>query len=863
MRRAVAALMALAGAVALAAPARADQVYPALGELAGCVKEHRALDVLMLFDSSGSLYRTDPGERRFAAAQVALAQLNGIAEANGDGRPVTVRVGIAQFAGEYRQTHGWRTLRGSPDEVQADIATVRSTRLLDRTDYALALSGAQRTLAGSPTACKALLWFTDGKYEPLPDNAGVAAQEDAAEEGLAELCAPNGVVDQLRADDVKTVVVGLASELDPGDQQRLRRLAGEDGECGSRPVAGSHPGIYLAARDDDDLIYAFADFAAAITDGTRGAECATNGCSFDLQPPLNGFGVLIHTAEPGDVTLQPPRSAPVVLARAGGSTARVGASRITWAWTTSDLVWVTGSLDRADVATWRGVWTVRFPGGRGTGRVYLTTGLTPEIAEPPQAFDLDRPWTLRLRIGGADGDLLRAVDRLGPTMSVTFSDPRGQEASLRVDAVRGADPGTFTATAQPPATWAAQHVRVEASLTVPMAGGTTLHPPPLIAEFAVHGAIGVEPSVLKLPDLVGDGSTEAPITVRAYGQEACVWVDGARGEVPNPVGPVALTTSGLGTDEAGCTRLAPGGTGTLTVRLDARDARWTGPLSGTLFVNVRTADAPARRVAVPLETHQDRGRTPPRVYAVAAALAAGGCLLPLAVLWLVNWLVLARFDRRELRVALARVDADLAGAPSDWTGEPLTTAPRRLWLGRTTVFRIRLPWRTFVGRPVAVWAGGPGGAGRTLPWAGNDHSRPVDPDRLEVPLVPMVLVRPAPGSVALPSPRPAADDRQDEPAKPAVPAEEPVAFDPNKPDWFSTMRAAAAAATPEPAVVTSTTVRADATPPAAPDPVVRVFDVAVLSDFTGSVLATDVRRLVSELVTELINADRRSTHNRT
>src|SRR5689334_21436701 len=104
MRRAVRALVLLGAiSIGLVVPrsARAENVHPALDELAGCVRQHAVLDVLMLFDSSGSLRRTDPDGQRFVAAKLALTQLNQIAAGQASGHRVAVRVRIAQFAGEY------------------------------------------------------------------------------------------------------------------------------------------------------------------------------------------------------------------------------------------------------------------------------------------------------------------------------------------------------------------------------------------------------------------------------------------------------------------------------------------------------------------------------------------------------------------------------------------------------------------------------------------------------------------------------------------------------------------------------------------------------------------------------------------
>ena len=888
MRRLALALALLAavgaGLLLAALPARAQDLHPALGELASCVRQHAALDVLMLFDGSGSLRRTDPHGQRFTAAQVALTQLDRVAVGQMDGQRVAVRIRIAQFAGDYSAPSPWRSLDGTPGAVQDDIAQMRRTTLPDRTDYEQALTGAQQTLAGSDAPCRALLWFTDGKYEPLPDNASTAAQQAAANDGVGRLCAPNAMIDQLRAHDVTIVAVGLASQLDGGDQQRLRQLAGDPGgtvasPCGTPTPAATSPGTYLPAQEDTDLITAFADFAAAVAGGADTAGCANvpGGCTFRLAPPLSSFAVLIRTSASGDLTLSPPNLPPIVLDRSAlVRSANVGASRIYWTWPAPDVVWVSGLLAQRDSSVWAGTWTARFPAKQsGTGRVYLITGLTPTVIGTTPPFYRGRPWKIRIGIGGADPDVLRAVDGLDPTLEVTFRDPNGQEQPIRAAVVPGPEPGTFDVTAAPPATWSAPTVRVEASLTVPVAGSLGLHPPPLITQFAVHAAVTIEPGTLSLPTLIGTGHASAQVTVRTLGERACVWFDAAHSQLRNPVGTVTASVTGLGTDEAGCVPLAMAGARTVTIRLDARHAAWSGDLRGTLYLDVRTADAgaPVQRIAIPVTTHQDQGRPPPGVFLVVAVLALGS-LGPVVLLWLFNWWVLARFDRRALRLGLRQVDAEQVdgsvrlstpGSGTEWTGEvhlvPLVCESRSLRLGRRTQFRIRPPWNVF-DEPVAVKTEWDGGAGRTLGRAGSGlRSRPVNPRRLEVPLTPMVLVRPLTGS--------------DTPANPARPREgdrEPIAptdggtaamFDLSDQNWLDSLTVPSRSDQPAVPAGPSTLDGLDAAPPERTDHPYGRFEVAVLCDFHDSVAESEIWRQVLELVQELSETNLRRPQNHT
>jgi len=120
------------------------------------------VDVLLLIDTSASLRNTDPTAQRVEAAEVLLRSLAGSAEAGG----TTVDVTVAGFGSDAVEV-GRATLPGG---VEGAVEIVRpfAERQTDlNTDYVLALTFAIahfQSVPDLPSACKRLVWFTDGAY---------------------------------------------------------------------------------------------------------------------------------------------------------------------------------------------------------------------------------------------------------------------------------------------------------------------------------------------------------------------------------------------------------------------------------------------------------------------------------------------------------------------------------------------------------------------------------------------------------------------------------------------------------------------------------------------------------------------------
>ena len=392
--------LALAGVILLAgtvwptnAPAGPTRVPAAsLGgaqiELSECVASRHGLQVLVLVDSSASLRKTDPQDRRVTAMASSLRGLSRIAAAAGpSGAPNHVDVALAGFGERFEMVHDWSAL--DPSTIESLIDATESFADRDKdvdTDYYDALLGARdqmadhaRSFAGG-VPCQALLWFTDGEYEVsdkrrsktsksyAPDivlgRPGSGAKVVAI--GTERLCAPDGVVDGLRSDGVKTFTVALSSGLPPEASDLLVAIAnGSSGAvtCGER--GGPATGTTLLVDDLASVITAFDGLANTVAGAVAlpridpveqcAAEpCQGQGTPFALDPGMGALHILVRTGTPDAVVLRFPGGGRAGLRRGGPGSLEAGPLQVAQSWLGSDLVAVDVDLPNTSVAEWAG-----------------------------------------------------------------------------------------------------------------------------------------------------------------------------------------------------------------------------------------------------------------------------------------------------------------------------------------------------------------------------------------------------------------------------------------------------------------------------------------------------------------------------
>jgi hypothetical protein len=601
---------------------------PALRALASCVQERRQLLVVMLFDASSSLAGpdgTDPQNQRVQAGQVALGELAELTHPAAGTAPVPVSVQLASFDQTFQAVGDWRGLGDSYQQIKTDLDSFAERKNGQATNYVAALRGARDALAtqaakiqagaqaGAQPPCQAIVWFTDGRFDPAGNVSG-PEHDKAVSKGVDELCRRNGIIDGLRQSNVTLVSIALGTQLDDDARRLLRRLTGEvrpeEGlACGDPP--GPPPwGVFLLADDRDGLLRAFADFVGMVRGSTEPRWlCAgpPDSCAFTLEAGMRSFVVLIQPGAAGaTVALRPPDGGPdLPLAPAGSPTpVDVAGAGVRWTWY-GDAVVARGELSRASSARWAGRWQVVYGGtavDHPTGRVYLYADLQPTFVDEP-TFVRGKPWTWQVRATAADGGPLDPA--LGPivpdlraAVAQGTTDAPGAEWRDAVVGPAAAD-GVRGVTFDAPPEWTASVVTVRLSLTLRTRSGIDLSPPDVTKQVTVRSTLLLDPPALWPKRIVGRGATQAALTVQATDVGGCVWVDATRTHLKTPAGDLRVSTEPAADSRQDCLRVDPGERRQLTVVLRI-DHGVGGLVNGQIPVRIATDDQRVEDVAVPV-----------------------------------------------------------------------------------------------------------------------------------------------------------------------------------------------------------------------------------------------------------------------
>ncbi|GAB3900549.1 hypothetical protein GCM10029964_088060 [Kibdelosporangium lantanae] len=590
-------------------------------------------------------------------------------------------------------------------QVNAEIAGFANRTAIRATDYAAALRGARQNLAeraaqatanGGQPPCQALLWFTDGAYDPLD---GAPNNDAEIDRGTHELCDPGGIIDQLRRADVPllTVALTVAPDFGPPGQDDLRKLTLD---CGRDAGPGS--GVYLAADHVADLVDAFADLAQKVRIAGEPVQlCPADAtCSFQLDALMRNFYVLIHTGgAPVNVSLQPPGAAPVVVLGRDGAAkpVPVAGANLRWAWFGEDIVTVSGELPRATDTQWTGTWRVGFDGPVQSpgGRVYLVGDLVPQVVGEPKLMRGAR-WefdvrTVRSSSSQADAELAA----IRPELRVTISDGADRRPATTVPGPSGTTAVTF----DPPPEWRSAEVGITLQLTVRTSAGVDISPPPVVRTVRVTTPLTLDPSSLALSTVVGKGATTGTVHIAAPTAGGCVWVPDQPRFTDTPVHvTVAAEPDATAGDQ--CLRVDRGQQRDLALTFST-DRGWPGRNIGSVVVKVRPDSGAEYDTEVPVSFASDIERGADFWATWAATIAATA--LPLVLVLLLNWLVLARFHKsRPWRVARIKVRLDTDGhdvqvrpidGDPDWPRtqqfERVSPPPRKKFTNGLVTFRVR------------------------------------------------------------------------------------------------------------------------------------------------------------------------------
>lgn len=682
-------VLLLAGLTAMSSAVGQEAEDTRLQPLADCIRNRGRLAVLMVVDQSGSLEDTDPFDIRVTGIKAALA---GLAELTAGEAASDVAVAIGGFDESYSTVIDFT-------ELSLDNATELGSRaqaFADRdqgfdTDYVAAFTGAQDALnaqavqmdpSGRDPVCRLMMLFTDGKFD-IEDRL-TAAQQDAhgtskpwapgsdlttagsgaalVEQGREILCRRDGLIDGGRSSEIFTAVVALETGIEEQDRSFLRSIA--DGEvegqvCGVPGSAAEASGVYLPASDVDDLIAALLEVASAQPPIPPGLDpvdtcpvdevaCPDGSKRFELDSSLSRFNLLALAATTDiRVDLRSPDGDVVELARDGPQQATLPGNQLTWSWLSPTALLLTGRLSSSST-DWVGEWTVSFVDTTGSNAdavnrvaIYLFGDLQGELIEPAE-LRKGEEGTFGVRLVDAAGQPASPEEfREGSTITATVTVPGEAPETVPLEEQ---DDGTFLGRYTPRQDLRGSSVNLHLDVAVTTSQGVAL--PPVGTDFAIPltNPVGfpqlvVEGGEFRLSGIDGDETASGVVRVIAdeFGA-GCVWLTGANvREHPDSTSDVAIDSE-FGTSEGSCTPVEAGDDLELSVTADP-DGTGTGDVLGDLSFQLRSASSgEVREEEMPFRFTMTRPVDRVKEVGILSALVILGTLIPIALLYLVNFL---------------------------------------------------------------------------------------------------------------------------------------------------------------------------------------------------------------------------------
>ena len=387
----------------------------AFEDLATCLASYKepVLDVFYLVDFSGSLSFTDPEYVRSEVLGSSIRELNNFAEEG-----VEINYASALFGSNIENVQKWTKLSNVDD---FDAAASRLTKQISRnfggqTDWEAGLKYAKKQLTSKPSNhCKMLIWFTDGGINPT------GYTEDALT-SLSNLCSssltatslgnsngPFGLMSEIRSSNIS--IFGILYQNDDStlkhymegtDQlseveakkllesehnsmefmsplvEGIGQITTKDPfggfpgpgrvQCGPLDEAGFSPagqpnGAFMRAQDPVDLAYQFMNMQAVLAGGS--GRPIVDG-QFTVPPGTAAFRILTTSDA---WKLSGPEDSSITVSDKSGSSSKVQVSST--AGVQQIDVKVSGSKNML------GAW--KFDSGSADSALYLYSGLTIEL----------------------------------------------------------------------------------------------------------------------------------------------------------------------------------------------------------------------------------------------------------------------------------------------------------------------------------------------------------------------------------------------------------------------------------------------------------------------------------------------------
>lgn len=642
-------LILSATAPTTSANAASDTTQRAFGEIAQCLNSRSTLNILFLVDASSSLQDTDPKDQR---AEVLASSLGQLAEA----RPgAKVNFSLATFGEVYTNQYPWQRVDGggvttAQDWIRQNVPNLDNEQA---TDWLVGLKLAQRQLATSPSsgsACKILLWLTDGGIN-VPGSSSRSVDSDA----IGALCGNDpvkgslttpGIMASIRRSGISVVGVLLKStsylqktrSTDPEEYaSQLSRMSymrpivesvgTADGSyfgqgsstftCGPSPIPeGQSSGALIEVSDANDLGLSFARVWLDASGGQRGAITGTNPFSFAVEPGIARAVVLLQGKK---WSLANPAGKQVATDVQHDDPSVIGVKESSGAW----VIEVNTSTPSA-----KGTWTGKGP---SLAEVYLYSDLDLNLATKVQ---MDQPASVTGHVVDFAGKPVGLADYGSASLNVRAITESGASAAvpLNLNATTGEISGSFS----PPS--GVSHAVFDVTLNLTTKSGQVLKP--VSKRFEVEVALGpgypkISPSELHMSELVGPGGTSngsLRVTAdAATSAKVCL----VKHDVTQDPDPARISGYEWSAGQRDCVNVAAGQTAKLPVSAtNGQPAE--GAVAGTLFLSVTPEGRETRELQVPFDFYSSWPPDPRIRALVLGLLSLFSIAFPWAILYLVN-----------------------------------------------------------------------------------------------------------------------------------------------------------------------------------------------------------------------------------
>lgn len=640
----------------------------ALQNFSACLGGGGQGDVLLLLDRSASLQTSDPTNSRVRAATYLVNHLSKTQQAS----EKPINLAIAGFDTTFDITSPWQKL--TPDSAKKftnDLTKYNSSNNGQDTDYWTALDAARSQLSQQKTAqqkhCSAIFWFTDGDFDidpraagaagvPFAPDAPLATEEDAQQAiaaGKTDLCRPGGVADQLRAQDVTLIGVGLAGSNKP-DFGLLKGLTTNEGSACGSPTP-QPPGAFFEASSIEDLYFAFQKArGGGATEKTGGVCTSDNVCpegshQVVLDNTVNGVHVLASadSSAQTEVSVTGPDGEKLDLTHGETEQSKqLGGHTVSWTWPEKSTVSL--NINQGTSDNWAGPWTFTFFSSDSSVKtrssVQVFGNVRPVWSDAPQKVNQGSTVEVPISLESLVDGTATPVDRASLSANTKVSAKLTSADNATVELLAPTAVANAPQTVQLPleslplgettVQLTVQVVTADAQANGETISGTALQPAARDYVFQLAPPVNYPTITTKTVDFSSvetTGPHTATVTLDGAG---CAWLAGEPEVSVSPQGVSASNVSSAANDAATCTAKSFDVALTLT-------GIENGLLAGQLPFNVRGENAgdPPLQVNVPFTVDVRRPVDKGVFSVVFVAVLLAGVLIPALFFFLVKWLV--------------------------------------------------------------------------------------------------------------------------------------------------------------------------------------------------------------------------------